>query len=188
MSLRGLAALEGSQSPGLTDDERGAVLDEAVRSFHSMLVAHPDPVRVRLELVRAFFFQRKDSLARRNFELVLAGDLPPAVVSNVRVFLAKIRARRRWRAYFGAAIAPDSNIGSGSEEEFIEIFGVPFRRNEEDLPTSGVGFSTWFGGEHQRPLGDRTRIARLTSPQWPFRALCSRKAPPPVFPSIRKAA
>ena len=156
--LRGVAALEASQRPGISEDERDALLDEAVESFHGMLIARPELVRVRLELARAFFFQRKDSLARENFERVLGGDVPPPVAANVRGFLLKIRARRRWRTYFGTAIAPDSNIGGGSEEEFIEIIGLPFRRNAEDLPTSGVGLSTWFGGEYQRPLGARTRL------------------------------
>ena len=156
--LRGLAALEASQRPGVSEDEREVLLDEAVDSFRSMLVARPDLVRVRLELARAFYLQRKDSLAREHFERVLAGDLPREVAANVRTFLVKIRARRRWRAYFGAAIAPDSNIGSGSEEEFIELIGLPFRRNAEDLPTSGVGLSVWTGGEYVYPLGARTRV------------------------------
>ena len=80
------------------------------------------------------------------------------MVANVRGFLSQIRARRRWRAYFGAAVAPDSNIGSGSEAEFIELIGLPFRRSDEDLPTSGVGLSAWIGGEYVYPLGARTRI------------------------------
>ena len=156
--LRGVAALEASRRSGVSAEERDALLDEAVESFHGMLIVRPELVRVRLELARAFFFQRKDSLARENFERVLGGDVPPPVAANVRGFLLKIRARRRWRTYFGTAIAPDSNIGGGSEEEFIEIIGLPFRRNAEDLPTSGVGLSTWFGGEYQRPLGDRVRL------------------------------
>jgi len=156
--LRGIAALEASRHPGIPEDERDAFLDEAVHSFHSMLVARPELVRVRLELARAFFFQRKDRLARRNFELVLGGEVPPPVVANVRSFLAEIRARRRWSAYFGAAIAPDSNIGGGSDERTINIFGLPFERDAEELTTSGVGLSTWFGGEYQHLLGDRSRL------------------------------
>ena len=156
--LRGVAALEAAQQPGVSEGDRGALLDEAIGSFHSLLIERPDLVRIRLELARTFFLQRKDRLAREHFERVLAGDLPPAVVANVRVFLAKIRARRRWRLYFSAALTPDSNIGSGSGEEFIEIIGLPFRREAEDLPTSGVGLSIRFGGEYHRPLGDRYRL------------------------------
>ena len=160
--LIGLAATGASQQPGVPEDERKALLDEAIGAFRTMLIDRPDLVRVRLELARAFFFRGKDSLARRNFEQVLAGDLPPAVVANVQRFLIRIRARKRWSVYFGAALAPDSNIGAASDERFIQIHigGVPlpFRRNEEELTTSGVGLSLWTGGEYQHPLGDRVRL------------------------------
>ena len=160
--LLGLAATSASRQPGLPEDERKALLDEAIAAFRTLLIDRPDLVRVRLELARAFFFRGRDSLARRNFEQVLAGDLPPPVVANVQGFLREIRARKRWRVYFGAALAPDSNIGAASDERFIDIHigGVPlpFRRNEEELTTSGVGLSLWTGGEYQRPLGDRVRL------------------------------
>ena len=160
--LIGLAASGASEQPGVPEDEREALLDEAIGAFRTLLIDRPELVRVRLELARAFFLRGRDSLARRNFEQVLAGDLPPPVVANVQRFLIQIRARKRWRVYFGAALAPDSNIGAASDERFIDIHigGVPlpFRRNEEELTTSGVGLSLWTGGEYQHPLGDRLRL------------------------------
>ena len=160
--LIGLAAAGASQQPGVPEDDRKALLDEAIAAFRTMLIDRPDLVRVRLELARAFFLRGRDSLARRHFEQVLAGDLPPAVVANVQRFLIRIRARKRWSVYFGAALAPDSNIGAASDERFIQIHigGVPlpFRRDQEELTTSGVGLSLWTGGEYQHPLGDRVRL------------------------------
>ena len=82
----GMAAMGASQRPGLSDDARDALLDEAVAALRTMLIDRPDLVRVRLELARAFFFQGKDSLAREHFERVLAGDLPPSVIENVQRF------------------------------------------------------------------------------------------------------
>ena len=76
--LIGLAGIEASQRPGLPDKARDALLDASVQALRTMLIRDPGLVRARLELARAFFLQRKDSLARRNFEQVLAGDLPPA--------------------------------------------------------------------------------------------------------------
>ena len=77
-------------------------------------------------------------------------------------FLIRIRARKRWNVYFGAALAPDSNIGAASDERFIQIHvgGVPlpFRRDQEELTTSGLGLSLWTGGEYQHPLGERVRL------------------------------
>ena len=80
------------------------------------------------------------------------------VVANVQRFLAEIRARRRWTMYLGAAMSPDSNIGGASDEQIIYINDLPFRRDAEELTTSGIGVSVWTGGEYQYPLGDRLRL------------------------------
>ena len=55
--LIGLAATGASQQPDLADDEREALLDEAIASLHTMLIDRPGLVRVRLELARAFFLK-----------------------------------------------------------------------------------------------------------------------------------
>ena len=126
--------------------------------FRVILINQPEIVRLRLELARAFFLKGEDSLSQRHFERVLAGNPPEPVVANVRLFLNQIRARRRWGMHLGAALAPDSNIGGTSDEETIYIYGLPFRRDAEDLTTSGVGISVWGGGEYQVPLSDRMRL------------------------------
>ena len=156
--LIGLAATGASQQPDLADDERQALLDEAIASLHTMLIDRPGLVRVRLELARAFFLKGEDSLARGHFERVVAGKVPTPVVANVQRFLAEIRARRRWTMYLGAAMSPDSNIGGASDEQIIYINDLPFRRDAEELTTSGIGVSVWTGGEYQHPLGDRLRL------------------------------
>ena len=153
-----LAATGASQQPDLADDEREALLDEAIASLHTMLIDRPGLVRVRLELARAFFLKGEDSLARGHFERVLAGKPVAPVVANVQRFLAEIRARRRWTMYLGAAVSPDSNIGGASDEQIIYINDLPFRRDAEELTTSGIGVSVWTGGEYQHPLGDRLRL------------------------------
>ena len=156
--LIGLAATGASQQPDLADDEREALLDEAIASLRTMLIDRPGLVRVRLELARAFFLKGEDSLARGHFERVLAGKPVGPVVANVQRFLAEIRARRRWTMYLGAAMSPDSNIGGASDEQIIYINDLPFRRDAEELTTSGIGVSVWTGGEYQYPLGDRLRL------------------------------
>ena len=156
--LYGLAATGAARQPGVPDDTRDALLDQAIASFHTMLIGRPGLVRVRLELARAFFLKGEDSLARGHFERVLAGRPPAPVVANVQRFLAEIRARRRWTMYLGAAVSPDSNIGGASDEQIIYINDLPFRRDAEELTTSGIGVSVWTGGEYQHPLGDRLRL------------------------------
>ena len=62
----------------------------------------------------------------------------------------------------GFSLAPDTNIGATSDESiiFINVGGarLPFRRDADDLTTSGIGLSVWTGGEYQYPLSDRLRI------------------------------
>ena len=157
--LIGLSAIEASRRlPAAKDKERTALLDEAVAALRAILINRPGLVRVRLELARAFFFKREDALSRGHFERVLAGKPPPLVAKNVRRFLTAMRARRRWRAYFGFSIAPDTNINAASDEKIIYIYGLPFRRDADAGESSGVGVILWGGGEYQHLLAERLRL------------------------------
>ena len=154
----GMAAIGASKKPDIAEAKREALLDEAIAAFRTMLIADPGLVRVRLELARAFFLKGEDRLATRHFEQVLAGKPPAAVALNVNRFLNQIRARKRWSLRVGTALAPDNNIGASSDERiiYIDVGGarLPFRRNQEELTSSGIGISAWLGGEYQHPLGD----------------------------------
>ena len=160
--LIGLSAIEASQQSGMSEKARDALLDLAIEALRTMLVSDPGLVRVRLELARAFFLKEEDRLATRHFEQVLAGEPPAAVALNVNRFLNIMRARKRWSLRVGAAVLPDTNIGAGSDERiiYIPIGGVPlpFRRDREELTTSGIGVSAWVGGEYQYPLDERWRL------------------------------
>ena len=156
----GMAAVAAAQR---TEGEaREAKLDEAIAAFRAILVDDPALTRVRLELARAFFLKEEDTLARRQFEQVLAGKPPPAVVANVQRFLNIMRARRHWEAHFGAAIAPDSNLNAASGERTIFLdtpFGrLPFTLDRPATPKSGLGVSVWGGGEYQYPLSQTLRL------------------------------
>ena len=160
--LVGIASIGASQKPGLPEKTRETFLDAAITALRSILVRRPELVRVRLELARAFFLKGEDALARRHFEHVLAGKPPAGVALNVQRFLNQIRARKRWSLRLGAALAPDSNLGAGSDERiiYVPVGGqlLPFRRNEAELTKSGIGISAWLGGEYQYPISDRWRL------------------------------
>ena len=156
--LVGLAALKASQRPGTGDEERNALLDEAIVALRAILIDRPGLVRVRLELARAFFLKREDDLSRDNFERVLAVKPHPTIAANIRRFLDTMRARRRWSGYFGIAIAPDSNVNAASDTDIIYIRGLPFHRDADAGASSGLGAVIWGGGEYQHPLGERLRL------------------------------
>ena len=160
--LVGRAGIAAAGRKGLDEKTRDAFLDAAIAALRRMLTRQPGLVRPRLELARAFFLKREDTLARRHFERVLAGKPPKAVAANVQRFLGQIRARKRWTVRVGMALAPDSNISAQTDERTIlidTVFGrLPFTYNAADTPTSGIGLAIWAGGEYQHPLGDRWRL------------------------------
>ena len=156
--LIGLASSRWSQEPGLEDDQRLAFLDQAITAFRSILIRRPELVRVRLELALAFYLKQDDQLARGHFERALVGKPPEALVANINRFLNIMRARRRWRGYFGFSVAPDTNINAASDADIIYINGLPFRRGTMGRVSSGIGIVGWGGGEYQFPIAERWRL------------------------------
>ena len=152
----GRGALSAAETTNPSETvRREALLDASITIFRAILAAHPDFVRVRLDLARAFFLRERDSLARRHFELTLAANPPAPVVANIHRHLAEIRARKRWSGYFGMALLPDTNIGAASASETVLVdtpFGrLPFTLDDGGAQ-SGIGLSVWAGGEYQEPL------------------------------------
>ena len=142
----------------MSDEQRLALLDEAIAAFRSILIRRPELVRVRLELALAFYFKQDDSLAREHFERALVGRPPAALVANINRFLNIMRARKRWNGYFGFSLSPDTNINAASDAEIIYINGLPFRRGQQGRVSSGLGLVGWGGGEYQFPLAQRWRL------------------------------
>ena len=156
--LLGLAASRWSQEPDVGEEQRLALVDEAIAAFRSILFRWPGLVRVRLELALAFYLKEEDALARGHFERALVGRPPEVLVKTVNSFLNIMRSRRRWRGYFGFSVAPDTNINAASDAEFIYIQGLPFRRGQTGRASSSIGVVGWGGGEYQYPLAERWRL------------------------------
>ena len=158
--LLGLAAIERSGQPDITETHRDALLADAITALRTILIDRPYLARVRLELARAFFLNGDDGLAHDHFERVLAGNPPLPVVANIQLFLDSIRARRRWSTYLGVALLPSTNIGKDPHENtIITIPGLPdFPFRPDETRKSGVGISVWAGGQYHYPLAERVQL------------------------------
>ena len=158
----GITMLGSAQATPPSDAvRREALLDASILLFRAILAEHPEFVRARLELARAFFLLRRDGLARRHFERALAANPPPPVVANINRHLAEMRARKRWSGHFGMALAPDTNIGAASSSEVVQLdfLGqlLPFTLDDGG-EQSGVGLALWAGVERQEPLAPNWRL------------------------------
>lgn len=179
--FRGMAAATAAsmppEAPGAPPDRaaREALRDEAIAAYRHILDARPDLAGARLELARVLFERGRclaepDNLivhimgddcdaAAYHYRLALAGDLPEDIVEAVSRFLAVIRARKRFSGSFSFAIAPDTNINSGTVartySEDAHLGGIPgnlWLLNEEQRETSGVGAVVSAFGEYTHPL------------------------------------
>ena len=158
----GMTMLASAQTTHSSEvEKRETLLNASIAAFRAILAEHPGLVRVRLELARAFFLRGRDGLAKRHFELALATNPPSPVVANINRHLAEIRARKRWSAHFGIALAPDNNIGANSANEtvMLDFAGtrLPFTLDDGG-EKSGIGVSIWTGGEYQLPLAPSLRL------------------------------
>jgi hypothetical protein len=133
-------------------------LDAAIARFRRLLLDHPDLIRVRLDYALALFRAGLDDNADYNFRLALAANLPETVRANVMQYLRALRARRRYQVSVTAAIAPDTNINTGTGLSEITLFGLPFTPSEQLKRKSGIGATVELSGEYKYPLADSWRL------------------------------
>jgi len=135
-------ALEGDEQirflRGLVALNRGRHR-KAIDIFRSILVDHPEALRVRLELARGYFLAQDYQNADRQFRAVRAEDLPPAVKANVDGFLNQIRLSKDWSFGLSVALAPDTNINGASTAREVDIYGLPFELSDDARRKSGIG-------------------------------------------------
>jgi outer membrane protein len=134
---------------------------EAEEIFRTILDHDPGLVRIRLELAKTLFEQKKDGAATYHFQLALANDLPDPVRKKIRAFLAKIEARRLVTISWSSSIAPSTNINSGTELDSISgLLGseIIFRPSEDRKAQSGIGFSNSISASALPKLGKNWRL------------------------------
>jgi len=137
----------------------------AIRQFRSILIDQPDATRVRLELARSFFLARDYGNAMRQFQFALAGKPPPEVVANINRYVASIREAKSLSYNFGIALAPDSNLNTGSSAREVSLFGLPFDLSDDARQRSGVGLAIEAGAEWAPRIGTGKRLRLGVSAQ-----------------------
>ena len=117
----------------------------AEAAFRRILDRDPSLLRVRLELARTLFMEKKDEQADYQFRLAAAAHPGEMVARNIVRFRQAIRNRRSWRFNIDFGFAPDSNINSATDKQSVDIYGLPFRLNSDARAHSGTGL--FFGGD-----------------------------------------
>ncbi|WP_125182015.1 tetratricopeptide repeat protein [Thiohalobacter thiocyanaticus] len=100
--------------------------EHAVFAFERVVALEPRNHRARVELARAHYLAGNFTVARTEFERVLAIDPPQRVRENVRTFLDAIERREgslstRITGYLELRAGADSNVNSATSDDTLEI-------------------------------------------------------------------
>ncbi len=143
--------LEGRTSYSDKDYRRAELM------FQRILDRDPKLLRVRLELARTLFMEKKDEQADYHFRLAAAEHPPARVARNILRFREAIRARRAWQFNVDVGFAPDSNINSATDKQTVDIRGLPFQLDPGGRARSGTGL--FAGGDASVRLNRFGKVA-----------------------------
>lgn len=149
--LYGLAALETGRPT------------EAVFALERVAFNHPEQLRVKLELARAFFMINNLDAARNLFQEVLDSNPTENVRRNIQAYMDQINTRERAIAgsfdwYISTGLGSDSNINSATE---LGVISTPI--GDVELNPGGKAIDDNFfdigaGFNYVRPL---TKISAI---------------------------
>ncbi|MEO1471811.1 MAG: tetratricopeptide repeat protein, partial [Pseudomonadota bacterium] len=131
---------------------------EAIPVLRAILARVPRAPRVRLELARALFLDRKFGDSREQFQIVLSGGVPDQVRRNVLRFIRQIDARRGFAWDFQAGLSLSSDAGRSFDTDTVTIIDpisgdeVEGRVVRTDPPAFVLSFSG--GVEYREALGE----------------------------------
>jgi len=159
--LFGLAALDAGH-PGV-----------ATLAFERVLAVSPNHGAARLDMGRAYFALGDLPRARREFDLALALNPPPAARATMARYLAEMEAREnkpatRFAGYVEAGLGSDSNVTQGPSSSilFLPLFGVNFTLNAANQKTHDDFSQFNAGAEVTHRLDDSVSLYGGVDAKW----------------------
>jgi hypothetical protein len=121
----------------------------AVFALERVVAVQPDNLQARAELARAHFALGENDAAKREFETVRRGRIPPDVSASVDRFLSAIeRGPTRFNAYVEFTAGTDSNVNSAVSSSSLAIpglgtvlLGPGLTRDGDNFMGLGAGFN-----------------------------------------------
>lgn len=138
---------------GLIERARGN-LRPAVQLFRKALAADPSLTLVRAELAKTLEMMGEDDGAKHHLELLRAEAPDQQSATAITSFIDRIDAKRPYSFSGYVSVAPSTNINSGTSNDKIYLFGLPFDIDPDSKKTSGIGLSAGLSGAYTKHLAE----------------------------------
>jgi hypothetical protein len=79
-------------------------------------------------------------------------------MASIDRFLTLIRQEKSWSYNFSFAIAPDTNINTGTSGRQMMLFGLPFELGDDTRKRSGTGIAVDLGAEFAPRISESARF------------------------------
>jgi outer membrane protein len=140
---------------GLLLKSRGK-LTEAAQKFRDALAADPSLTLVRSELAQTLVELQEDDSAKHHLQLLAAEAPNEEAASGIRSFIDQVDARTPYKFSGFVALAPSTNLNSGSKRDTIYAPGIgqTFDINTSSKAKSGLGVAGGVSAGYTKRLGN----------------------------------
>jgi hypothetical protein len=131
-------------------------LTGAAKKFRAALADDPKLTLVRAELAQTLVTLEQDDSATHHLKL-LAADAPSEQdAAGIRAFVDRIDERRPYKFNAYVAVAPSSNVNSGSSHSTVysPLFGSNLSIGDDGRKKSGIGVATGANAAFNKRLGN----------------------------------
>lgn len=102
--------------------------------------------------------QKKEERAKIWLRRAVQAAPSPAAKKQTQQLFQRVRASSPWRTNLQFGFAPNSNVNNGTENETIDIFGLPFTLNNSE-PLSGYFLTGLIGTSYRVAQTSRSRTS-----------------------------
>jgi len=124
---------------GALDRQRGRPA-QAILAYREMVARAPELHNVEFDLAAMLYEDKQYREAQAILDrLRRQDDLSAGLRGAVEHYLARVESQQRWRGGMKLGYTYNDNVNNASDGRILYLWGLPFRKREEDMPQAANG-------------------------------------------------
>ena len=142
-------------------EEKGS-FKEAEEIYKKIISLKPDQLRFYLDLAKIQFLNLDYTNSEKNFLYVYRKEnIPPNVKYNIRNYLKILDNKKPKKINYTVKLSHNDNINNGTYADTVDLFGVPFKIDENAKAKSSYEFLTSVNGTNNFYLWDKKILSNF---------------------------